>query len=123
MDQDKISMRPTLPNVVVDDSMTLDEQFQNKTLRPIMKMQHDLILAMTGMYIKKKKNVFHNLTAEKKSDYIKNNLLADRMIIHELRGLVIGMFTIEEMEYYLDNRSALNKRIQNLFFERIKSGV
>ena len=123
MDQDKISMRPTLPNVVVDDSMTLDEQFQNKTLRPIMKMQHDLILAMTGMYIKKKKNVFHNLTAEKKSDYIKNNLLADRMIIHELRGLVIGMFTIEEMEYYLDNRSALNKRIQNLFFERIKSGM
>jgi len=123
MNQDKISIRPELPHVVVDDTMTQDEQFQNKTLRPIMKMQHELILAMTDMYIKKKKNVYHNLTSEKKSDYIKNNLLADRMIIHELRGLVIGMFTKEEIKYYLDNRSTLNKRIQNLFFERIKSGM
>lgn len=117
----KITIRPKLPNVIINDTMTLEEQFQNRTLRPILKMQHDLIVRMIEMYIKKKKNVYHNLTAEKKADYIKNNLLADRVIAHELRGLILGMFTLSEMDFYLQYRLALHKRIHNLLYERIKS--
>lgn len=119
--KNKISIRPELPNVVINDNMTSDEKFQNGTLRPILKMQHDLVIAMTKEYIKVKKNTFYNLKKEERAGYIKNNLLADRMIVHELRGLVIGQFTSQEVEYYLENKSAINGRIQSFLFQRIES--
>ena len=84
-----------------------------------MKLQHELIIALVKEYFKKKKNVFYNLTLDKREDYIKNNLLGDPKIIHELRGLVIGLFTKEEIERYLKNKSTVNKRIQALLFQRI----
>ena len=121
--KDKLSIRPILAKLVIHDNMTPDEQFQNQTLRPILKMQHELIILMVTAYIKMKKNAFYKLSNEKRPDYIKNNLLADRMIINELRGLVIGLFTVEETAYYLNNKSAISKRIQSLLFQRIISFV
>ena len=118
-DAGKLGIRPTLANVIVKENMSPDEQFQNETLRPILKLQHELIIALVKEYFKKKKNVFYNLTLDKREDYIKNNLLGDPKIIHELRGLVIGLFTKEEIERYLKNKSTVNKRIQALLFQRI----
>jgi len=117
--KDKLSIRPQLPNTIINDDMTADELFQNDTLRPILKMQHDLIAFMLKEYIKVKKNAYYKLSIENRSHYVKNNILADRMIIHELRGLVIGLFTSEELVYYLAHKSAMNKRIQSLLFQRI----
>jgi len=118
-DTEKLSLRPHLPNVIIDENMNPDERFQNETLRPIMKIQHELIIALVKGYFKKKKNAFYNLTLDKREDYIKTNLLGDPKIIHELRGLVIGLFTIEEMEYYLLNKATINKRIQALLLQRM----
>ncbi len=118
-DTGKLSIRPTLANVIVKENMNPDESFQNETLRPILKLQHKLIIVLVKEYFKKKKNVFYNLTLEKREDYVKSNLLGDPKIIHELRGLVIGLFTNEEMEPYLKNKSTVNKRIQALLFQRI----
>ena len=121
--KDKINIRPILEKLVIDDIMTLDEKFQNESLRPILKMQHDLIVLMINEFIKMKKNAFYNLSIERRPDYIKDNLLGDRMVIHELRGIVIGLFTLEETDYYLKNKSTINKRIQSLLFQRISSFV
>jgi len=118
-DIEKLNLRPELPNVIIEDNMNPDECFQNETLRPILKIQHELIITLVKGYFKKKKNVFYNLTVDKREGYIKSNLLGDPKIIHELRGLVIGLFTSEEMERYLNNTSTINKRIQALLFQRI----
>ena len=122
-DQAKLDLRPILPNVIVNDEMHPDEVFQNQTLRPILKLQHETIIRMTQEYIKNRKNIYHNLRAEQKSDYIKNTLLADRMNSHELKEIIIGMFTLDEMEYYLENKSRINKRIQALLFQRMEGAV
>jgi hypothetical protein len=122
-DQAKKDLRPKLLNVVVNEDMHPDEIFQNQTLRPILKFQHETIIRMTQEYIKNKKNIYHNLNAEQKSDYLKNTLLADRMKSHELKGIIIAMFTLNELEYYLENKSRINKRIQALLFQRMEGAV
>ena len=84
-------------------------------------MQNDLLDLRVKAFLKMKKNVFYNLENAKRAAYVKNNLLADRMVIHELRGLIIGLFTTAELAYYLENKAAINKRIQALLLQRIMS--
>jgi hypothetical protein len=120
-DKERITIRPKLDHLIITDAMSKDEQFQNASLRPILKMQHEVISSMVSEYLKMKKNTFYNLSKEQKPKYLKETLLADRNVLHELRGIIIGMFSSEEMTYYLDNKSAVNKRIQSLLLQRISS--
>jgi len=121
--KNKTSLRPALPNVDSSDSLTPEERFQNETLRPILKLQHLLIELVVHGYFETKKGAFYKLNTDQKPDYIKKNLLSDKMIVHELRGIVIGLFTLEETKFYLKNRTTTNKRIQSLLFQRIMSFV
>jgi len=119
--KNKLRIRPQIPQLKVNDSMTSDEQFQNQSLRPILKLQNDLLKLLVADFIKMKKNVFYELKSDQRSQYIRTTLLGDRMIIHQLRGIIIGLFTTEETAYYLQNKSTINKRIQSLLNQRISS--
>ena len=98
-----------------------EEKFQNETLRPILKIQNDLLVAVFINYAVKQKNVFFNLTPEKKTDYIENVIQRDIKFRNSLKGIVLGLFTISEYNEYIQNSSNLNKRMMNLLIERLKS--
>jgi ATP-dependent Clp protease ATP-binding subunit ClpA len=40
-----------------------------------------------------------------------------------IKGMVIGLFTIEEYSFYIKKSSNLNKRMMNMLIERLKSQV
>ncbi len=103
--------------------MSDEERFQNITLRPIAKLQNDLIVEMFRNYIRKHKNVFLGLTSTKRIDYIENAVNRDQKFRNSLKGVMIGQFTIHEYEHYIDNSSALNKRMMNLVRERLISNI
>ena len=63
--------RPIIKNIISDATLSF-ETFQNATLRPIIKMQHDLILALFQSYIQKKKIDFITLENHKAKDKIKS---------------------------------------------------
>ena len=117
----KLSIRPAIPTLEVKEHMASEEEFQNQSLRPILKLQHEILQLLVKSYFEQKKNAFYKLSAERKPGYLKDILLQDRSIVHELRGLVIGQFTTDEMSYYLGNKSEINKRIQSLLLQRISS--
>lgn len=48
------------------------ESFQNETLKPILKFQNELFIALFKDYIQRYKNVFYNLSIEGKLNYIEN---------------------------------------------------
>ena len=50
-----IALRPEIPSARVSENMSLDEQFQNRTLRPIAKLQDELLLEVFRNYTKKHK--------------------------------------------------------------------
>lgn len=103
--------------------MSEEEHFQNSTLRPAIKLQNDLLIAAFRNYAIKHKGYFFDLAAEKKMTYIENAIQKDIKFRNSLKGMVIGVFTLEEYEAYIRNSSALNKRMMNMVIERIKDQV
>ena len=122
-DSQLIALRPEIPSAQVNDSMSADEQFQNGTLRPVVKLQNDLLVEAFRNYITKHKNVFYNLTIERRMEYIANAIQKDMKFRNSLKGMVIGQFTLDEYRTYIQNSSALNKRMMNLVRERIQSNI
>lgn len=118
-----LRIRPEIPSARVTQNMSEDEKFQNGTLRPIIKFQNPLIVAMFSNYITKYKNAFHQLSAQKRFDYIENAVQKDMKFRNSLKGIVIGQFTLEEYETYIKNSSALNKRMMNMVIERLKDQI
>ena len=115
-----LQQRPDIPTSKINDQMGSEEYFQNTVLRPILKLQNDLFVSVFKNYIKKHKNVFYELSLEKKQRYIEHVIQKDIKFRNSLKGIIIGMFTVEEYETYKLNSSALNKRMMNLLIVRLK---
>ena len=118
-----LNMRPDLGQARTHDQMSSQEFFQNNTLRPILKLQNDLILALFRHYVEKHKGVFYELSPERKMDYIESAIHKDMKFRNILKGLVLGQFTLEEYRAYSADSSAINKRILSMIKERLKSQV
>lgn len=104
-------------------SSSSDEKFQNQTLRPILKLQNDLFIEVFKNHIGKHKNDFYLYSLEKKLLFIENAIQKDIKFRNALKGIVIGLFTLDEYATYIQNSSSLNKRMMNMLIERLKSQV
>jgi len=100
-----------------------EESFQNKTLRPVLKLQNDLFIEAFLNYANKQKSYFYTLSTEKKLHYIENTIHKDIKFRNALKGMIIALFTVEEFKEYTLNSSNLNKRMMNLLIERLKDQV
>ncbi len=117
------SIRPEIPAATINDSMSSDERFQNLVLRPVIKLQNDLLIEVFINYVAKHKMVFYGLSIEKRIDYIENALQKDMKFRNSLKGMIIGQFTVEEYLLYIENSSALNKRMMNIVKQRLISNI
>ncbi len=107
----------------ITDQSSLEEVFQNRTLRPILKLQNDLLIQVFINYVVKQKSVFFSLTPEKKMAYIENVIHRDIKFRNSLKGMIIAFFTLDEYAEYIQNSSNLNKRMMNMLAERLKSQI
>ena len=105
------------------DNRSIEETFQNQTLRPILKLQNDLFISVFKNQISKHKSDFSSLSAEKKLSYIELMIQKDIKFRNSLKGMVIALFTVEEYEQYIENSSDLNKRMMNMLIDRLKDQV
>ncbi|WP_166923110.1 glyoxalase [Flavobacterium poyangense] len=107
----------------VSAQSSADELFQNQTIRPVLKLQNDLFVAVFINYVNKNKADFYSYTVEKKLQTIENSIQKDIKFRNSLKGMVIALFTVEEYNTYIQNSSSLNKRMMNLLIDRLKSQV
>jgi hypothetical protein len=105
----------------ISDQTSTEESFQNRTLRPILKFQNDLLIASFKNYISTHKNIFYSYSVEKKLAFIENVFQRDSQYRNIAKGMVIGLFTIEEFQEYNRNVSNYNKRMVSMIAERLKS--
>ena len=119
---DIIKIRPVL-NLKKSSQITDEESFQNVTLRPIIKLQSPVLIETYRNYIIKHKNVFYELSNEKKLDYIENSINKNQKFRNLLKGMIIGLFTIEEYHIYKKNSSSLNKRMMNIVLKRLQDNL
>ena len=117
------SLRPDILTKTIKTEMSSEEYFQNKVLRPIIKFQNELLIAVFLQFCTKYKNVFFDLSTEKKILYIETSFIKDSKLRSSFRDLIIGLFSVEEYSEYLKNASALNKRMTGIIKERLISHV
>ena len=120
IDQKK-QIRPTIPSISIQENFSEEEKFQNNILRPIIKLQHNLILSYFEHYLKQNKVNFNELNSTKKKAVTHQLFKTNVRFKIEMRGLIIGLLTFDEFEEYLKLSSNLNKRINNMIEGRVNS--
>lgn len=107
----------------INAQSSAEEFFQNQTLRPILKLQNELLLEVFKNYITKSKTDFFNFNTDKKLQFIENSIQRDIKFRNSLKGIVLGLFTANEYSNYIQNSSSLNKRMMSMLIERLKNQV
>jgi len=102
---------------------SFEESFQNLVLRPIIKVQTPILIEVFKKYANDHKDVFHKLRSEKKTTYIENAIKKDQKFRNFLKGIIIGMFTVEEYNLYKSSSSSLNKRMMSLVYKRLTENL
>ncbi len=117
----KIQLRPEIPSIELTLNFSEEERFQNEVLRPIIKLQNDLILSCFVHYLQQTKGSMESLKPVQINPYITNLFKTSTRLKTELRGLIIGLFTLEEYHKYIEISSQLNRRMNNMIQQRILS--
>ena len=120
---DLLRIRPEIKKTKIFDQMGAEERFQNETLRPILKLQNPLFIAVFQNYIEKHKGVFYDLSLDKRMAYMENALFKDQKFRNALKGMVIGQFTVLEYLEYIKSSSALNKRLMQMIMTRLQDQI
>ena len=113
---DRRLLRPTIET---SPAATPAEAFQNDTLRPILKMQHDLLLAVFDHFLGKRKVKLRQLPPSARAEKVAELVSRDNRLRGLLFGAVIGQFETEELDYYLANEREVNQRLTGLLTQRI----
>lgn len=119
-DEQKLQqLRPVLE--LSTESSTPAEQFQNQTLRPILKLQHPLLVQFFYAEIARRKKVYFNLSSEQKLAWIDQAVRKDIRVKHILSGMVMGHFTQQEFDFFLANEAECTRRLVALLVQRLQS--
>lgn len=116
---DQLSNRPIIPKAGINELMSSAEYFQNKIIRPIIKMKHELLVAYVKNYIAEKHVDFITLSEEKKTDFILSIFQKDQRLRAEIKGMILGNLTVDEYQYYIDSQQDISKRIIQIIQVRI----
>lgn len=116
-----ILLRPEIPSAASDEKTSTEESFQNNILRPIIKFQHNLVVAIIKQAIQKHNKDFFNLSKEKQQLKIESIFATDNQLKNDLKGVIIGLLTTEEYKSYYLIKNQINKRIIQMIKERFIS--
>ena len=119
MFEPKQSIRPEIPGL--EPAATPAESFQNEVLRPILKMQHALLVSIFVNYLQRKKVPLAKWTENEQLAWIENGLKKDQRLRQLLLGTIIGHFTLDEWEQYQTQESELARRIIQMLNQRLQS--
>jgi hypothetical protein len=119
--QNLLQIRPVLPVEPADDSEMA--HFQVYTLRPVLKMQNELILDIFKDYLQEVKMDFSKRSEKQQRDFIENALTKQNPLKFTLIGTVIGHFTSEEYTFYQSHRQEITKRLVRFLSKRIFEGM
>ena len=114
------------PQIAVEPSATsAAELFQNQTLRPILKLQNDLLVSLFRHYLIKRKQLgpdarFARMSHAEQETYIDHTIRTDLKFRNLLVGTIIGQFTSDEWTAFLADESELTRRLGNMLTQRIQ---
>lgn len=115
--------RPKLPSSIREGELKEEELFQNMVLRPVIKMQHEILILRLKDYFVSKKVLFNSLDQIKKEKWIRNSFQKDAMLKKEIQGFILGQLNAKEFKEYLKNQKSMNKRIVQMVQNRMLDSI
>lgn len=114
--------RPNLKNLVLENTSEI-EKFQNQTLCPIIKMQHELIIIFFKNCLLNRKIQTKELQEKELLKIIAVFFSKDNKFRNQLLGIIIGHFSLEEFQFYLGYTSEINRRIVQITTQRLRNSI
>jgi len=118
MREELVALRPIIYTVRNSDVSAL-EQFQNESLRPIIKMQHDVLVGLEKSQANFDELLQRKESAQQCHDGVRTFIVKQPGLKHQLIGMIIGMFTLEELSMYAKHATDFNKRISGMICQLI----
>ncbi len=118
-----ISLRPKLKKSNILANSTEIEAFQNTTIRPIIKFQHNLFIRILKNRLDSLKFNITSATETKISEKITSVLNTNDQLRQQLIHSITGLYTIDEFEFYIKNSKEIHKRIIQICKERFLTNI
>ena len=103
--------------------ISAEENFQNEFLRPILKEQNELLIAVFKQYLVKHKVLFERYSPEDQANYIESTIKKDAQIRNYFVGMIIGELSAEEYQAFVPMETELNRRIITMLVKRLQSQI
>ena len=110
-------VRPKLPVALTEGAIKEEELFQNMILRPVIKMQHDLLIMRVKSHFISKRVLFNAMDNKKRTEAIIQAFQNDHNLKKEIQGMITGQLTVLEFQQYLKIEPP-NQYICHLTFAR-----
>ena len=78
-------VRPKLPESLIEGHLKEEELFQNMVLRPVIKMQHDILILRVKSYFTSKRVMFNVMDKKKRTLAIEKAFLGDNAFKKEIQ--------------------------------------
>ena len=110
-----LALRPVLNTDATDAADTVGA-FLHATLRPVLKLQNDLLLALVADFVRD-----HHITLRPTDQHHQLTELLGRntKLRYTVVGLITGQFTAEEYAFYRPQRAELNRRLLEMAVRRV----
>ena len=112
-------VRPKLPDALTEGELKEEELFQNMVLRPVKKMQHDLLIMRVKSHFRSKRILFNLMDNKKRTEAIIQAFQSDHNLKKEIQGMITGQLSLAEFQQYLKSERSINKRIIQMVRNRM----
>lgn len=110
-----LALRPTINAAATDAEGTVG-YFLHATLRPVLKLQNDLLLAVVADFVHD-----HHITLRPTDQHhqLTELLTRNTKLRYTIVGLATGAFTAAEYAVYRPQRAELNRRLLEMALHRV----
>ena len=119
-DRALLALRPAVaadPDAAVSDV----EAFLHRTLRPVLKLQNDALLALVAADVAKRVPGFDRFAPDDRRERLAQTLRQDSRLKRVLVGVVYGALTSSELAFALAHEAEVRRRVVALLAERVAS--
>ncbi|WBA40709.1 hypothetical protein [Hymenobacter canadensis] len=115
-----LALRPQLPQLLPASGDATVADFLHHTLRPLLKLQNDVLLAVVADFVRDHHIALAAASATEQERLLAELLSRNTKLRYTVIGLVCGLFTAAELSYYRPQRPELNRRLLELATRRVQ---
>jgi hypothetical protein len=114
-----LALRPSIATEPASGDATVAD-FLHHTLRPVLKLQNEVLLAVVADFVRDHHVPLAAAGLPNQQRQLTELLTRNLKLRYTVVGLISGLFTSAELEYYRQHRPELNRRLLELAVRRVQ---